>query len=90
MKKSELHTGDIVTLRGGEKAVVLLGIISEEYRGDCIALISEDGWEKLDEYNEDLTAKPFGVSDMRSTDIIKVEKCPHPYYFNKIFKGENK
>lgn len=75
-----------MTLRDGGKAVVLLEVISEEFSGDCIACINEGGWEKLDSYNEDLTAKPFGLADMRSADIVKVEKCPHPHDFCKIFK----
>lgn len=86
MKKSELHTGDVVTLRDGTKAIVLLGIVAEEYSGDCIVFIYEDGWEKLDSYNEDLTAKPFGLADMRGADIVNVEKCPHPYDFCKMFR----
>lgn len=87
-EKSDLHTGDIVTLRDGNKAVVLIGVNSEEFSGDCIACINECGWEKLSGYNEDLTAKPFGLSDMRDADIVKVERCSHPYEFYKILKQE--
>lgn len=88
MKKGDLCTGDIVTLRCGIKAIVLMGVEVEKHNVDCIASLNERGWEKLEMYNEDLTHKPLGTKKVSTLDIIKVKKCQHPYYFHETLKDE--
>ena len=84
MKKSELKTGMLVTLRNGEKGMVFRDIHTEyttntNKTNDVIICTKDDGltsWENLDAYNDDLFAKD---DEFNWLDIVKVETIYHPY-----------
>ena len=88
MQKSDLKSGNVVTLRDGSKSIVILGVETEGFCGDAIVSLRGHKWGKLSEYNEDLTAKGFECSDYDFTklDIVKVEKITHPVYLIDYFK----
>ena len=80
MKKSDLKTGYIATLRNGRNGVVFIGVDTIE-RGqvDCIVNESTNSWNDLSNFNDDLTHKRFS-----ELDIMKVEKPYHPYCLQNL------
>ena len=81
MKKPELRTGMVVTLRDGTEYMVMLGMRTA-WTGcyDKDLLVStwmEWCWNSLEYYNEDLT---YGgsVEHPENWDIVKVEMYSHP------------
>jgi len=84
MKKSDLKTGMIVTLRNGDEHMVFMdsaSIYCDNYRfsNDVIVNLNRMGsWEELPQYDDDLKIIDEGRSDF---DIVKVEKVDHPYAF---------
>jgi len=85
MKKSDLKTGMIVTIRDGSEYVVLLDAVSDYTKGACDVMLNSDEhrWNRLENYEEDLTYKNglMDCNDGDDFDIIKVELSPHPYTF---------
>lgn len=87
MKKSELKTGMIVTLRNGNEYVFMKDfIVDDDYTmGSCNEGIIVNGhkpsWSKMNHYDHNL--KAITISD-RSLDIMKVEIPNHPYAFTNI------
>ena len=80
MKKSDLKTGMIVTLRNGKQWMVYKNIQTQRNVDDVIVGIDgSDNWNLLYHYNEDLTNK--GYPDL---DIVKVEEVTHPYAFVRL------
>lgn len=89
MKKSELKTGMVVTLRNGAKGIVFKDTCSDYLRNlkansDVIVGFNEGDliWESFDSYNEDMLSCD---DEYRWMDIVKVETVEHPYDFIKTF-----
>lgn len=89
MKKSDLKTGMIVTIRDGCEYVVFLNSVSVyTTQKPCDILLSPNGeisrWNRLDYYNEDLTYDRENMDfedEAAEFDIMKIELAPHPYAF---------
>ena len=94
MKKSELKTGMLVTLRNGCKGMVFRNIHTEYTTNtnkakDVIVSMCEDGqlsWENLDSYNDILLVRDDEFNWM---DVVKVETVYHPYDLVKLFENKN-
>jgi len=77
MTKSDLRTGYIVTTRDrGEQIVIRSAQYSSFGSKDFLVSGSEDLWNILDDYADDL--KMVGNDHW---DIMKVEEVSHPYDF---------
>jgi hypothetical protein len=71
MRKDNLCTGDIVTLRNGNKHTVMLGM---RKFGDCTVSCEDiTSWNDLKNYNKNLKSK------YEEFDIVRVERPKHPY-----------
>lgn len=84
MKKSDLRTGMIVTLRNGNEYVFFKNFITTS---DYSMRTSADGvfvygqkkmWMMVSDYNNELLMKERGSSQF---DVMKVEMVGHPYSF---------
>jgi hypothetical protein len=74
MKKSELKSGMLITLRNGKKGIILLNTP----QGDVVASNGDEDdntWCPLDSFSDDL--KHFGTSDDNSHDIVQVWSYPN-------------
>lgn len=79
MTKSELKTGMIVVLANGKEHMVFKDIQTSFNNGDVtVAMDGSDCWNKLDNYNEDMTFRQRNYKDF---DIVKVIQIYHPYNF---------
>jgi len=82
MKKSDLRTGHIVTLRSGDEYIVVINCNSKIECGDFLINAATNSWDSLDCYMEDLTYR-IGEGYMEERiplwDIVKVELPNHPY-----------
>lgn len=91
MKKSELKTGMLVTLRNGDVGMVFRDIhtaytISTNKAKDIIICTKKDGefsWENLDVYNDDMLARD---DEFNWLDIVKVETIYHPFDIAKTLE----
>lgn len=85
MTKSELKTGMIVTDTLGEELMVLKGVQTNNYCGDCLVQIDgSEEWDELDNYTEDLTSiSPYA----QELNIVRVSVASHPA---NIFASPNK
>ena len=66
MKKSDLRTGMIVTLRNGNKKQVYIDVVTNNLQNGNV-ITDGSTWSDLYHYNEDLTYK-----GLRELDIVKV------------------
>jgi len=83
MKKSELRTGHVVTLRNGKEYVVMLNCAFETGCGDFLVNANIGSWDELDCYTEDLMCSYIEGDDGEVSypegDIVKVEMPYHPF-----------
>lgn len=86
MQKKDLKTGMVVTLRNGMEYVVFRDIdavylngVDEDKKKEGVLVSINNNWEWLSFYKEDLS-----FSDLRSSDIIKVELPYHPYSYMNL------
>ena len=68
--KSDLKNGDVIVRRNGNVGVVMV---------DLGVLIADDGWNDLDDINEDLTDCDTIVYDDEGYDIVKVYRPRSKY-----------
>ena len=96
MKKSELKTGMIVTIRDGIEYVVFkdfdyekLNVLTpERYEEGCICNEKRNLWTGLCYYAEDLTY--CGSISGNGCDIMKVEMPNHPFGFMNLDREERR
>lgn len=75
MKKSDLRTGYRVTLRNGERYIVLLNCKHRfDYAENILLNAKQYEWRTLGYFNDDLTH-----IDYSSEDIVKIEEPSHIY-----------
>ena len=95
MTKSELKTGMIVTTQDGMEYVVFRNVQYlfenpfKSHNGeidDVLVNAQRNTWNRLEYYNEDLTYKSDGLTDIfaKRNEIVKVEIPYHPYAFMNI------
>lgn len=74
MKKSDLKTGMIITMRDGKEYMVYKDVDTGWTTGDILfACDGRHDWVSLDDYNEDMTTYNS------EWDIVKVTKISHPF-----------
>lgn len=88
MKKSDLKTGMIVTLRNEQEYMVFLDAQSTYTKNNGAIDLLVNGqkhiWNRLDYYNDDLIYDEDALDDADNYDIVKVEIPCHPYALMNI------
>ena len=89
MKKSNLRTGHVVTLRNGDSYMVFRNCMYHNAKD--IIVNKNNSWFYLNDFNEDLTFNDEEAWCIKPHiwDIVKVETTSHPYALVKEF-GTNK
>lgn len=89
--KADLKTGHVVTVRSGEKLVLIKNmdfsfddINVPDTNGSYFISITGYGYNLLDEYDDDLCVKDSNVD---SFDIMKVEEATTPYALGKTMSN---
>lgn len=84
MKKSDLKTGMIVTLRNWNEYVVFIDAQNTNMydSGSVIVNASKFLWQRLKDFNEDMT----NIRE-KKWDIMKVELASHPYCYMNLNNG---
>ena len=88
--KDDLKTGHLAVLRGGREVVIFKDCVSvytqgfDNGEGCWINLNGHSSWNKLEDYNKDLTNIKY-----EDSDIMEVYLQSHPYAFvNEYGKDE--
>lgn len=87
MTLNDLKTGMIVTCRNGREYTVIRDRVPDALtKSDLFIRNTESGvsHNRFDEYNENLTAKRTS-----EFDIVKIERCNHPYAFIDLSRGKH-